>query len=979
MPRFRTAYPASTPYTHPEHSAHKLGMSSNSAMEQKLQDELISLGYNQIQASFININPRAAKAVIKYHLYLMECGFTHDEITEIANAHNGFNNTHNGFKNICAIFVYYELLRERGLNNADIVREVLKTLGHIQLFSFITVSVLGPEKSLPYLLGRGINLVDQQQLHDVLWEAWSNRAVRIRPLIQTSEPFEETAEPETAEPETAMPEEVEMLEEGLVHFQPSGTDTDVSNFEFTYTPLSGASQPVAQVGENEWAQELALLNIFTQEQIDSLLSKKSFNKNTLSALKRYARAIMYSYGFSVKQILQIVSHAGGSNNLKAVQACFHELLELKFTAEQIVRMVSHIGGSNNLEAVQACFHELLELEFTAEQIVNMVSHVGGSKNLKAVQECFKVLRALEFTAEQIVNMVSHGGASGILYTLCKWFYVIVNELGEEAFLLNSRNKAVYLVKRIRELRKGVLQEAPLPVNNVTSAPLLPQDEEENVWLLNALEREVSASSHLLEEPVPEQAAMPEGPFHLNPLPERELDVSNLGLTYNAASGINQPIAEVGKNEWAQELESLTIFTHQQIASLLSKNSFNKNTLSALKRYAREIMYSYGFSAEQIVKIVGHKGGSKNLEAVQECFEDLNRLGFSVEQIVRIVSRNGGSNNLEAVQECFHELQELGFTAKQIVRMGSHNGGSNNLKAVKACFKVLRDLKFSAEQIVRMVSHDGGSNNLEAVQKCFDVLRKLEFTAEQIVRMVSHIGGSKNLMAVQECFHELQELEFTAEQIVSMVSHTGGSNNLEAVKACFDDLKRLRFSAEQIVRMVSCNGGSNNLEAVQECFHELQELEFTAEQIVRIVSHVGGSKNLKAVQECFKVLRALEFTAEQIVNMVSHGGASGILYTLCKWFYVIVNELGEEAFLLNSRNKAVYLVKRIRELRKGVLQEAPLPVNNLTPVPPLPQEEQDNDWLLTALDEVSASEVLSYMGIEVAYEPSMNLGGASRPG
>jgi hypothetical protein len=87
-------------------------------------------------------------------------------------------------------------------------------------------------------------------------------------------------------------------------------------------------------------------------------------------------------------------------------------------------MVSHIGGSHNLRAVSENLAALEALGFGAKAIVRMVSHGGGSQNLKAVSEHFEVLKALGFGVEFIERMVSHGGGSRNLK--------VMRELGETA-------------------------------------------------------------------------------------------------------------------------------------------------------------------------------------------------------------------------------------------------------------------------------------------------------------------------------------------------------------------------------------------------------------------------------------------------------------------------------------------------------------------------------------------------------------------
>ena len=128
----------------------------------------------------------------------------------------------------------------------------------------------------------------------------------------------------------------------------------------------------------------------------------------------------------------------------------------------------------------------------------------------------------------------------------------------------------------------------------------------------------------------------------------------------------------------------------------------------------EALLSLPFNAEQIVQIVGHNGGSKNLAAVTDNFEALKALNFSAEQIVKIVGHRGGSRNLAAVMESFEVLKALNFTAEQIVKIASHDGGSYNLKAVIAHCAELKQSGLTNKDIVTQVSRNSGSKRLLSV-------------------------------------------------------------------------------------------------------------------------------------------------------------------------------------------------------------------------------------------------------------------------
>ena len=60
---------------------------------------------------------------------------------------------------------------------------------------------------------------------------------------------------------------------------------------------------------------------------------------------------------------------------------------------------------------------------------------------------------------------------------------------------------------------------------------------------------------------------------------------------------------------------------------------------------------------------------------------LKALEFKPDDIIRMVSHNGGSKNLEAVCKHHAALKALEFKPDDIIRMVSHDGGSKNLEVL----------------------------------------------------------------------------------------------------------------------------------------------------------------------------------------------------------------------------------------------------------------------------------------------------------
>ena len=162
------------------------------------------------------------------------------------------------------------------------------------------------------------------------------------------------------------------------------------------------------------------------------------------------------------------------------------------------------------------------------------------------------------------------------------------------------------------------------------------------------------------------------------------------------------------------------------------------------------------------------------------------LKFTPKQMVRMVNHESGSKNLEAVKTNLEALTKLGFNSEQIVSMVSHNGGSKNLEAIKTNLEALTTLGFTSKQIVRMVSHIGGSKNLEAVQDNYTALSRLQFTRKDIVSIIGRPGGSKNLALITSQYNELLEFRLPPKLIAAIIIKKSGRELL------IQKLRDLRF-------------------------------------------------------------------------------------------------------------------------------------------------------------------------------------------
>ncbi len=362
--------------------------------------KFISLEYSTVQSIRISSNPEAINAVNKYHLYLREyCKFSCAEITEMACADDGL-------RKITAVYLYYEVLKEIGLSNHDIVAEVLKPEGHHQLFAVITARVLNVQKSQDILKGIPVSLHERKKITDVLFKAWFDRENSVRRFFSGSEPLEQEALPPEEAP--APEEELDLVplpERSLYELK-----NDVAQLGFTPIQVSGINQPRTG-SRNLWAvityyELLTNTYYFTHDQIIRMVSHRGGSRN-LWAVITYYELLTNTYYFTHDQIIQMVSHRGGSQTVEAVLT-HHERLtgDFKFDNDEILRMVSHCGGSANLDAVIDHYEQLGILGFTNEQIVKTVSRHGGRVLLDAICDHYGDLMSSGFRFEELLGIVS---------------------------------------------------------------------------------------------------------------------------------------------------------------------------------------------------------------------------------------------------------------------------------------------------------------------------------------------------------------------------------------------------------------------------------------------------------------------------------------------------------------------------------------------------------------------------------------------
>ncbi|MFI4919168.1 MAG: hypothetical protein ACHP65_06405 [Legionellales bacterium] len=411
-----------------------------------------------------------------------------------------------------------------------------------------------------------------------------------------------------------------------------------------------------------------------------------------------------------------------------------------------------------------------------------------------------------------------------------------------------------------------------------------------------------------------------------------------------------------------------------LQSLLQPIMNDKEQCILEPRTPLTVLIEAGFSSDKLVRVLAHDGGSNNLAALQALLQPmrnsegqsivdanqrpltqlavLTKAGFLSDKLVGILAHKGGSKNLAALQallqpmmnnrgQCIldtnHEpltqltvLTKAGFSSDKLVGILAHNGGSKNLAALQA---LLQPMLSSEGQCILDANHEPLTQ--------LTVLIKAGFSSDQLVSVLAHIGGSKNLGALQalllpinnqgQCILEprtqltlLTEAGFSSDKLVSVLAHIGGSKNLEALQALLLPVNNQEqyildanheprsqltllieagFSSDKLVSVLGHDGGSKNLAALQALLQPmmgddqcilaanerprtqlaaLSDAGFSGDKLVSILARIGGSKNLEALQALLLPVNSQGRCRTQLTLLTEAGFSSGgIIDILCQ--------------------------------------------------------------------------------------------------
>ena len=123
------------------------------------------------------------------------------------------------------------------------------------------------------------------------------------------------------------------------------------------------------------------------------------------------------------------------------------------------------------------------------------------------------------------------------------------------------------------------------------------------------------------------------------------------------------------------------FTSEQAETLIIRQSSTYTVAAVINNYKVLLQQPYALTHQQIIKIAGHDGGSKNIEAVQAAYQPLKNLGFNADQVVKIAGHDGGSKNIQAVKNHYQALIDKGYNKEELVSMVARNSGSKRIYGI----------------------------------------------------------------------------------------------------------------------------------------------------------------------------------------------------------------------------------------------------------------------------------------------------------
>lgn len=272
-------------------------------------------------------------------------------------------------------------------------------------------------------------------------------------------------------------------------------------------------------------------------------------------------------------------------------------------------------------------------------------------------------------------------------------------------------------------------------------------------------------------------------------------------------------------DYCQKEDNDLLLTPDDLADILGRPGGNKSLASLMKHYNHSELIRLGFDQDDFLRMVKKPSGSHNLEMLVKRWADVETLlakeigidkkKFKKDQIVDILSHIGGSRNLQILLNNIGELKQLndcGFGPADIISVLDHDGGSHNFETLLANLNIIQEKKISPADFIKLLSHCGGHKSFTQLLKYWDKLPELArhgFGLGKILTILSHGGGSINfetLWANRGKLDELKRKGFRADMLTSILNQNSGHRSLQAI---IDNLpllmEQLKLKPSQIAK------------------------------------------------------------------------------------------------------------------------------------------------------------------------------------
>lgn len=360
-----------------------------------------------------------------------------------------------------------------------------------------------------------------------------------------------------------------------------------------------------------------------------------------------------------------------------------------------------------------------------------------------------------------------------------------------------------------------------------------------------------------------------------------------------------PLAAVRQN-YEKLLKAPYCLKHEQIINMAIQPGGGSLNINAFIEFFEDLR-SLNFEIDQIVSIVANSGGSGKLRAISD-FKTFSHLGLTPNDIIDIVKYNGGALSLTALQESFPQLREMGLSLNQIKKIACRKGSAHEIKSALMHFKTLIAQGNDANLIVAWLSQEYAYRYInQCAEKSVPLSRTLQRRAIPIQTNVSKenkplavisstlpldeslnsASASSSTLLNDNRLTPLPLLFFGQSNFSSFITVPQRSNisvSLNRSEQCYSTEQLtflfLGFTSEQADQLIF----KQSLDSQTAAKLLERPYQLNPNQISIIALGDNGSTNIQAVEKYFPPLIAYGYTEDQIINMLlSDDGAYMLSY------------------------------------------------------------------------------------------------------